>query len=179
MNTSSPAVTSYLKRLESALAQAPADLRTEIVAGVREELDGLESDAAAERIRELGDPATIAAEALEGVPAEAVAAKPSSVYLGFTLALLVVGGYLLPVVGWLLGLALVIASPVWSRREKRITVGGSLAAAVAALALLFLLRGPDLGTLGLVLFVGVPFVANLALAYYISSRWTSAARGNA
>jgi hypothetical protein len=107
-----------------------------------------------------------------------VPARPSSVYLGFTVVLLVVGGYLLPVVGWLAGLALVIGSPVWRKRDKKIVVGASLAAAIAALALIFLLRGSELGTLGLVLFLGVPFVVNLGLAYYLSSRWTSAARGN-
>jgi uncharacterized membrane protein len=69
MNSSSPAVTSYIDRLESALAPAPADLRSEIVSGVREELDGLEPDAAATRIGELGDPALIAAEAMAGLPA--------------------------------------------------------------------------------------------------------------
>ena len=177
MNSSSPVVTTYLTRLESALAPAPADLRAEIVSGVREELDGLDADAAAARIGELGDPALIAAEAIDGLPAPA-AAKPSSVYLGFTLALLVVGGYLLPFVGWLAGLALIIGSPVWTRRVKRIAVSISASAAVVALAALLILRGQSYGTVGFVLFLFVPFVVNLGLAYFLASRWTSAARGN-
>ena len=175
MNPSSPVVTSYLNRLESALAQAPAELRTEIVSGVREELDGLEREEAAARIEELGDPALIAAEAIDGLPAPA-AARPSPVYLGFTVALLVVGGYLLPFVGWLAGLALIIGSSVWSRRVKKIAVSLSASAAVVALAALLILRGQSLGTVGLVLFLVVPFVVNLGLAYFLASRWTSAAR---
>ena len=181
MNSSLPAVTSYLDRLESALAQAPADLRAEIVSGVREELDGLEPDAAAARIGELGDPARIAAEALDGLPAAPAPAapRPSSVYLGFTVALLVVGGYLLPVAGWLAALVLIVGSPVWSTREKRIAVTTSIVAALPALALLVLLRGSELGLVGLVLFLAVPFVVNLGLAYFLAARWRVAVGGNA
>lgn len=177
MNSSSPAVTTYLTRLESALAPAPADLRAEIVSGVREELDGLDADEAAARIAELGDPALIAAEAIGGLPAPAPA-KPSPVYLGFTLALLVVGGYLLPFVGWLAGLALIIGSPVWTRRVTRIAVSISAGAAVAALVALLVLRGESYGEVGFVLFLLVPFVVNLGLAYFLAGRWASAARGN-
>jgi len=178
MNTSSPVVTTYLNRLESALAPAPAELRAEIVSGVREELDGLDAHAAAARIAELGDPALIAAEAIAGLPAPAAATTPSSVYLGFTLALLVVGGYLLPFVGWLAGLALIIGSSVWTRRVKKIAVSLSAGAAVVALAALLILRGQSYGGVGLVLFLFVPFVVNLGLAYFLASRWTSVVRGN-
>ena len=56
-------VRSYLAQLDSALAGVPADVRRDILAGVAEELRGLDAAAAASRIEQLGDPAFIAAEA--------------------------------------------------------------------------------------------------------------------
>lgn len=64
MNTKGPQVIrSYLADLDAALAGVPADVRRDIVAGVAEELSGLDAATAASRIESFGDPAFIAAEA--------------------------------------------------------------------------------------------------------------------
>jgi uncharacterized membrane protein len=64
VNTKGPQVIrSYLADLDAALAGVPADVRRDIVAGVAEELSGLDAATAASRIESFGDPAFIAAEA--------------------------------------------------------------------------------------------------------------------
>lgn len=160
--------TRYLDRLSVALTDAPAPLREEIVAGVREELVGLDAAQASARIAELGDPLQIAAEALDGLPAAAAPGPRSSpVYVGVTVALLVVGGYVLPVVGWLAGILLVVGSTAWTSREKKTAIAASVASAVVALALLFALRGGQAGEAGFVLFLVVPLVGNLVAGFYL------------
>jgi uncharacterized membrane protein len=62
----------YLAELDRALSGVPAEVRQGIVSGVAEELEGLDAAAAESRIKTLGDPAFIAAEA-RGVRSEAAA----------------------------------------------------------------------------------------------------------
>ena len=114
--------TDYLLRLSDALADVPREVRTEIVAGVREELEGLDEEQAAARIRELGDPEFIAAGAREEIPA--AAAQPGEArWLSITASILVmVGGAAVPFVGWIAGIALMWNSSVWSKREKWIVM---------------------------------------------------------
>ncbi|MEX1078760.1 MAG: hypothetical protein WED09_06590 [Homoserinimonas sp.] len=122
--TTPQVVRSYLAELDNALASVPAEVRDEIVAGTREELDGLDSVAAAARIESLGDPEFIAAEAraeagrgpsIAGV-AEASAEPRWYPVLG---ALLVAfGGVFIPVIGWIAGLALMWTSKTWRLRDK-------------------------------------------------------------
>lgn len=126
-----PIVRSYLGELDSALAGVPDDVRHGIVAGVAEELDGLDVAAAASRIESLGDPAFIAAEAREGsVPvqqqrtqtslAPAPTASSQRWYVVVTFALIYVGGFVVPLAGWVAGILLLWASSLWSIREKLI-----------------------------------------------------------
>jgi uncharacterized membrane protein len=69
MTDSTPAITTaYLAELDTELDHLPADLRRDIVAGIREELLGLDASAAAGRIQGLGDPSFIAAEARAAAP---------------------------------------------------------------------------------------------------------------
>jgi hypothetical protein len=166
---STTAVTGYLDRLRSALAPAPADLRDEIVAGVREELTGLDDAAASARIAQLGDPALIAAEALEGLPAPK--GKRPLTYLLFTVGLLVIGGYVIPVIGWLIGLVLVIGSNVWTKHEKTVAVAVSAGASALALVLLFAFRGPELGVWALAVAAVLSVGANLFASWYLTRRW--------
>ena len=78
MNTKGPQVIrSYLADLDAALAGVPADVRRDIVAGVAEELSGLDAATAASRIESFGDPAFIAAEASAEASAES-RAEPSA-----------------------------------------------------------------------------------------------------
>jgi hypothetical protein len=165
--------TRYLERLRLALADAPAELRDDIVSGISEELVGLDDAAAGARIAELGDPAAIASEALAGVPARP--AKRSSAYLAITVALLVVGGYIFPGIGWIAALILVGIGSAWTPGEKKRAIWASVAAAVVALALIFLLRGEETGILALILFFVVPFVTNVVVGIWLSLKWRASA----
>lgn len=131
MTLQSTAANDYIGRLESALAQLPASVRNEILAGVTEELAGLDDERAASAIRSLGDPEFIAAEAraelggaqtstAERVDAAASAPQPTEpAWLAIVAALLVMlGGVLVPVLGWIAGIALVWRSVAWSTRQK-------------------------------------------------------------
>ena len=124
--TSTPQVVrSYLGELNRTLAGVPDDVRQGIVVGVAEELEGLDAAAAASRIESLGDPAFIAAEARAGAAPNPSAAKlaPSRVseqrwYVVVTALLLEFGGLLVPLAGWVAGIMLLWASPLWTRGEK-------------------------------------------------------------
>jgi len=179
MNTTvnSAAGTAYLERLELALAPAPAALGNDIFTGIREELLDLDEATAIERTRELGDPSLIAAEALAGIaqPAGVTPAPKSGAYLGLTLALLVVGGYIIPVLGWIAALVLIGMSPVWSRTQKLRAIGASVAGGVVAFAILLALRGPDLGHWGFIVFLGLPLVVNIVIAYVLNAQWRASA----
>ncbi|TBN57207.1 hypothetical protein EYE40_07235 [Glaciihabitans arcticus] len=107
-------VTDYLLELSEALADVPRDTRREILAGVREELEGLKPAEAAERIRALGDPQFIAAGAREDV-----VAPPEPQWRSVVAALLVMlGGVLVPFAGWIAGIAIMWTSRAWSPRVK-------------------------------------------------------------
>lgn len=141
-------VRSYLRELDSALAGVPDDVRHGILTGVAEELDGLDAAAAASRIVSLGDPAFIAAEAREGsapvqqpvqTPAQQPVQQPVQQraqprtqtvqspmptastqrwYVVVTFALIYVGGFVVPLAGWVAGILLLWGSSLWSIREK-------------------------------------------------------------
>ena len=116
-------VREYLAQLESALADVQPEVRGDIVAGIREELDGLDAATATARINDLGDPAFIAAEARSEMPIAEPTAAPSDLPPGRTLSIvavlvLIIGSFVIPVVGPLIGLIWVSFSNAWSRREK-------------------------------------------------------------
>ena len=117
------AVRDYLSQLDSALADVEPEVRLAIVAGIREELDGLDDAAASARIDDLGDPAFIAAEAKAATPVTEPTVGPSGPPPGRTLSIvavlvLIIGAFLIPLVGPLIGLIWVSFSTAWSRREK-------------------------------------------------------------
>jgi hypothetical protein len=121
-------VRSYLAELESALAGVPADVARDILDGVAEELAGLDSAAAATRIEELGDPVFIASEARAESRADASAAPrvatPASLvgdprwYIVVASLLVAVGGVVVPLIGWVFGIAMVWMSKTWHGWEK-------------------------------------------------------------
>ncbi len=118
--TDTPQVVSgYLAELDRELSDVTGDVRQGIVAGIAEELQGLDAAAAASRISSLGDPAFIAAEARAG--AEGPAAPRASEqrwYVVVTTVLLEFGGLVVPVAGWVVGIMLLWASSLWTRGEK-------------------------------------------------------------
>ena len=141
--TTPPNVSAYLAQLGEALADLPANVRSEIVEGVAEELAGLDFDTAAAKIRALGDPAFIAAEARAEVAqppsptdervdaATPVAPHAEPAWLAVVAALLVMlGGLIVPVLGWIAGIVLVWRSAAWTSRQKWIATLAPFAVAV-------------------------------------------------
>ncbi len=136
----------YLGRLDAAIAELPWRVANELRSGVAEQLDGLDAAELHARTMELGDPERIAAAAQEemgsgSAPVVVVAAAPvakapmvdtkwfavvGALALGF-------GGFLLPIGGWVVGVALVTSSRFWRRWEKAVAILVPFGAAVLAL----------------------------------------------
>ncbi len=123
----------YLKRLKQELADLPSARRREIVEEISENIEEARASGAADEasvrslLDRLGDPADIAADARErlGVPA-----RRAGILEIAALVLLLVGGIVVPVVGWFVGVALLWASAVWTTRDKLVgtlVVPGGLA----------------------------------------------------
>lgn len=120
----------YLAELDRELAGVPDDVRQGIVAGITEELEGLDAAAATSRIATLGDPAFIAAEARAGAGPISTGARSAAVvlappraseqrwYVVLTALLLYVGGLVVPLAGWVAGIMMLWASKLWTRNEK-------------------------------------------------------------
>ncbi|MEV4775743.1 HAAS signaling domain-containing protein [Microbacterium sp. LWH12-1.2] len=120
----------FLARLDAAMRDVPHGVAMDIRRGILDELEGLDADATAERIARLGDPMLIAREARMGgadaaAPAPVVVAaesrEPMTQTRGFAIIAalsLGFGGFLIPVVGWVIGAVLVGLSPLWRRGEK-------------------------------------------------------------
>lgn len=128
-------VRSYLSELEKALDGVPREVAKEITDGVAEELDGLDAAAAATRIEELGDPAFIAAEArtaseadrpvamaqgstVSGTPATVTPRTEERWYIVVASLLVVAGGVVIPLLGWIAGIVMVWMSKSWRTWEK-------------------------------------------------------------
>jgi HAAS domain-containing protein len=94
-----------VEEISGHIAEARADLETENEAAIRTLLD------------RLGDPADIAAEARER---PAPARLKGSGWDVVALILLLIGGVILPVVGWLIGVVILWGSATWTTREKLI-----------------------------------------------------------
>jgi uncharacterized membrane protein len=118
----------YLKHLEVELDDLPRDRRREIVdeiAGhIAEARAGLEHETEADVrniLEGLGDPAEIAEDARErfevrpSPPAQPY--KPGWIEIG-ALVLLLVGGLVIPVFGWFIGVVLLWVSNAWNVRDK-------------------------------------------------------------
>ena len=137
-------VKTYLARLDAALAGVDPDVRFEIVSGIREELAGLDEQAAAARIAEMDDPALIAAEARAEMPpppmppAPAVAEPvPGRAFSITAVIVLIVGTFVVPVIGPLVGLVWVSMAKAWTRREKIVAWVRPISAGLIVLALSF------------------------------------------
>jgi uncharacterized membrane protein len=136
-------VEDYLDRLEHELADFPAPRRRELVQEISEHIAEaraeLESESEADvrnLLDRMGDPADIAAEA-RGAPAEPPAAagkqghgRRSGALEVVALILLLLGGVVVPVIGWLVGVVLLWISSAWTARQKllgTLVVPGGLA----------------------------------------------------
>lgn len=132
-----PLVTRYLKDLERALRDIPADKRRDIVDDIKTHI----AEAAADRGEEMteselrslldqvGHPEAIAEDARERF---GIQRRRGGAMEGLAIGALLVGGLIVPGVGWLLGIILLWASSVWSMRDKilgTLVIPGGLAGA--------------------------------------------------
>lgn len=136
-------VAEYLTRLERALRDLPPASRRELqeeieehVAAGRAELADQSEAEIRTLLDRIGEPEEIAAAARERIehPAQGSRAKVPRAGLRelAALPLLLIGGLFLPLLGWLVGVALLWASSVWTRGAKllgTLIVPGGLAPA--------------------------------------------------
>jgi hypothetical protein len=116
-------VDDYMRQLEAAAAHLQRSRRAELVAEIREHIDAAlraedEAGEAAVRnvLERLGPPEEIV-EAAE--PPQAAASRPRGG--GLEIAALI--ALLVPVIGWLVGIVLVLVSAAWSARDKLVGIG--------------------------------------------------------
>ena len=121
-STADKLVEDYLKRLNTELRGLPRARRLELVeeisehiAEARADLDSENEAAIRTLLDRLGDPEEIAAEARErfGVTPKKAGWKEVG-----ALIMLPIGGVILPVLGWFIGIVLLWISDAWSTRDK-------------------------------------------------------------
>jgi uncharacterized membrane protein len=124
MRTDDGAVKSYLQRVDRELSTLPRSKRAEIVDEIREHID--EAVAADPPRNEadlrnlldrIGDPSDIAAEARERF---GIQAKRPGAMEAITIPLLLIGGIVIPFLGWIAGVIMLWLSEVWTTRDKLI-----------------------------------------------------------
>jgi uncharacterized membrane protein len=112
----------YLDDLREDVRDLPRRRQEELVAEIRDHIDSAlaemptRDDAGVRNILErLGDPADIADEARErmGIPKPKAGFRETAAVI-----LLLIGGILIPIIGWIIGLILLWSSPVWTSRDK-------------------------------------------------------------
>jgi hypothetical protein len=151
----------YLRHLEVELDDLPRDRRREIVdeiAGhIAEARAGLEHETEADVrniLEGLGDPADIAEDARERFevepPGRARPYKPGWIEIG-ALVMLLVGGLIVPIVGWFIGALLLWVSNAWNLRDKVIGtlfVPGGLGLSILLLFVFLSVSGSGTGSCG-------------------------------
>jgi hypothetical protein len=131
-------VQAYLAQLDTALVGVADATAHDIRAAIAEEFAGLDAPTAAARIEQLGDPFFIAAEARDAsqnpdtdtdrssLPqTSATPTHGDGVGVGYILLaslLVALGGLVIPVLGWVVGIVLVLVSTAWTRVEKWIAI---------------------------------------------------------
>jgi uncharacterized membrane protein len=123
-STADQLVDDYLKRLKRELAGVPRERRNELVQEISEHIAearaGLEAESEAEirtLLDRLGDPAEIAGEARARF---GVQPRQKNWHDIAALIFLLVGGLILPVIGWFIGVVLLWTSSAWTTGEKLI-----------------------------------------------------------
>jgi hypothetical protein len=124
MNDADSLVANYLKELDKALAGLPRTRRREVVdeiaahiAAARAEQVSVTDAEIRNLLDRVGEPADIAADARERF---GVGPDPATWREFAALVLLPIGGVIVPVLGWLVGVVLLWASNAWTRRDKLI-----------------------------------------------------------
>jgi HAAS domain-containing protein len=121
-STADKLVEDYLKRLNGELRGLPRGRRGELVDEISEHIAEARADLESENeaairtlLDRLGDPEEIAAEARERF---GVAPKKAGWKEVGALIMLPIGGVILPVLGWFIGIVLLWISDAWSTRDK-------------------------------------------------------------
>lgn len=138
--TQHPLVDGYLRSLDGAAKVLPRREREELVGEIRAHIDeALSPDSSEADVRNVLDSL--------GTPWDIVAAaggQPTTVRRGprevFALLLLVLGGFPVPILGWFVGLGLLIWSPLWNTRQKLL---GALVWPGGLFSLLFIAAIPN------------------------------------
>lgn len=118
-------VTRYIDELNDALASLPRSRRNELVDDIADHIDVLLAEAADRGpvtrdvveavLAEVGDPAEIA---LAAGGETAPPAQGMTRWDGATIGILLVGGLILPFVGWLIGVVMLWSSSAWRVKDK-------------------------------------------------------------
>jgi uncharacterized membrane protein len=116
-----PLAKDYLKRLKKAAASLPRARRKELLAEIEAHLaealpPGASEAEALNALERLGDPAEIVAEAGAG---QALAPR-AGLNEWLAIPLLLIGGVILPVLGWFVGVVLLWSSRIWTLSDKLI-----------------------------------------------------------
>ena len=179
MNATRPRlVDDYLRELDRSLAGLPRAQRKEIVSEIEEHIDDqlaeLGSTPTDTETRNLldrvGEPHLLALDARDRFDI----GSPQPRWTDYVaLVLLPIGGLLIPVLGWLAGVAFLWSSKVWSDRDKLlgtlIVPGGLLLPAVLSLAAIEPENSDSSSTLvGLALIVGV--IGPCVMVIYLARR---------
>ena len=114
----------YLDDLRDDVRDLPKRRQDELVAEIKDHIDSAlaempNRDEVSVRnvLERLGDPAVIADEARDrmGIPRAKAGIREIAAVI-----LLLIGGIVIPVLGWIIGLLLLWSSPVWTSRDKLI-----------------------------------------------------------
>jgi hypothetical protein len=121
-STADKLVGDYLKRLKAETSNLPRAARRELVQEISHHIAEARADLSAASEAEIrnvldrvGEPAEIAAEARERFGVGGRRARPLEIA---ALILLPIGGVVLPVLGWLVGVTLLWISDAWTTRDK-------------------------------------------------------------
>ncbi|HEY5160140.1 MAG TPA: DUF1700 domain-containing protein [Gaiellaceae bacterium] len=134
-----PLARDYLKRLKKAAANLPRARRKELIEEIESHLSealpaGASETEARNVLERLGEPAEIVAEAGAG---QALAPR-AGLNEWLAIPFLLIGGVIIPVLGWFIGVVLLWSSRIWTVRDKLI---GTLVIPAGLATTVFLLLG--------------------------------------
>ena len=137
----------YLHQLERATVDLPASVRSDILTEIRQELQAVPPGDLDAHISTLGDPYMISEAArveLESAYVESNPRRESATYTTVVAVVIFVGGVLVPIIGWIVGVVFLWRSRTWTTRDKVI---GTTLPPTGGLASAVILSMPIFGTL--------------------------------
>ncbi len=135
MKQTTPTVDGYLDELNRCLRDLPRGRREEIIRDIRAHIDAALEDAGGQSpaviatiLDQLGSPEEIAAAARVDAPPQQPRISTRDI---ITILLLLIGGLVVPFIGWIIGIVMLWTSNTWRSRDKVIATllvpGGLLA----------------------------------------------------